>query len=162
MNTLNEIKDWFSRRGITDQTLEEFGVTVTDQSIVIPVLDRDGSFLFNKYRRLPHSHDGPKYSYDKGSKAALYGQQYIDEHNSFVITEGEMDCLVLNSHRIPALSSTGGALTFPTEWVEMLQDKEVTVCFDNDEPGGVGMAKMYKLFPNASFISRRNNFIAVS
>ena len=152
MNKDNNITDWFSRRGITEQTLKEFHVTSNDVSIVIPVTDIHGDFSFNKYRRLPYLHGGPKYSYDKGSRATLYGQQYIKDHDSFVITEGEMDCLVLNSHNIPALSSTGGALTFKDEWVDLLKDKDITVCFDNDEAGGVGMAKMYRLFPNASFV----------
>lgn len=152
MNKKTNITDWFTRRGITEKTLKDFKVSVNDVSIVIPVYDLDGSFLFNKYRRLPHLHNGPKYSYDFGSKASLYGQQFLSQSDSFVITEGEMDALVLNSHKIPALSSTGGAMTFKHEWVSILENKDITVCFDNDEAGGKGMAKMYELFPNAQFI----------
>jgi len=152
INDTNNIVDWFTRRGITEKTLKDFDVSVNDVSIVIPVHNEEGIFLYNKYRRLPHIYKGPKYTYDTGGKAQLYGQQNLKKSDRFVITEGEMDCLVLNSHQIPAVSSTGGANTFFPEWVELLKDKEVTICFDNDEPGGKGMARMYKLFPNAKFV----------
>ena len=37
-------------------------------------------------------------------------------------------------------------MSFQPEWLELLEGKEVTICFDNDKAGGEGMAKVYKMF----------------
>jgi DNA primase len=63
-----------------------------------------------------------------------------------------MDCLVAWSAKIPAVSSTGGALSFQKEWAEYFKDKEVLICFDNDESGGNGMVKTLSFIPHAKLI----------
>ena len=91
--------------------------------------------------------DKPKYIYDKGSKISLYGWWKAKTEKSILITEGEMDSLVAWSANIPAVSSTGGASSFQSEWAELFKDKDVTICFDNDSAGGVGMVKTLKIIP---------------
>lgn len=147
-------KDWLNRRGITDAVIEEFGLSyIEGDSIVIPIYAPDGTFSFNKYRRDPLQGDvKPKYKYDKGSQAKLYGAHKIIAERSVLITEGELDALVAWSLNIPAVSSTGGAGTFSEDWVTCLQGKDVTVCFDNDQAGAQGMVKVLALLPDASVL----------
>lgn len=148
------LNDWLGRRKISDAVTMEFGVTVGfhpsfGDCIAIPIFNEDGSFSFNKYRRSPLSEEKPKYLYDKGSKATLYGYYAAKKFQTILITEGEIDCLVAWSANIPAVSSTGGALSFQKEWAEFLKNKDVIVCFDNDGAGGEGMVKVLEILPKA-------------
>lgn len=151
----NHQLDWLYRRGITDEVLSLFNITteyehpVIGECIRIPFSDTHA-----KYRRDPQDARKPKYMYDAGGRVTLYGlPQLIDSRQkSVVITEGELDTLVLWSLNIPAVSSTGGAMSFQAEWAEALSDYQVYLCFDNDEAGANGMVKVLKTLPNASVI----------
>lgn len=151
------MKNWFMHRHVSDEILKEFNIywgssPIMGECIVIPVLGQDGNFLFNKYRRNPMIDAKPKYLYDKGSRVTLYGWWKAKKEKSILITEGEFDSLVAWSHNIPAITSTGGALSFQEEWSNLLSEKEVTLCFDNDNAGGQGMARALKYIPHASIL----------
>lgn len=143
---------WLKHRKISQEVLEQFNISC-DRAITIPVTDPDGSFLFNKYRRDPFlPPTGQKYWYDAGSSATLFGAEFIKDEKVVVVTEGELDALVLWSHNIPAVSSTSGALTFKEEWVALLKDKEVFLCYDNDKTGATGSVHTLSLIPQAKVI----------
>ncbi len=120
--------NWIKGRTLNFDTLSKFGVAWNGQSITIPVVDENGKKLFNKYRRDPRAEDGPKYRYDAGAKAALFGAQYIEGHDTIIVCEGEFDALAVYSHGFIAVSSTGGAGTFLPEWAKMLEGKKVVIC----------------------------------
>jgi DNA primase len=139
-------------RGISSQIIEDFCIQYTHH-ITIPIFNKEGKIVFNKYRRNPFLTEGSKYWYQSGGTAQLYGLHKItDEHKKIVITESELCCLTLWSRNIPALSSTGGAKMFPAEWAEELKDKEVFLCFDNDPAGRMGMIKILRFLPQAKII----------
>lgn len=153
----NMFRDWLFRRRISDSVINEFNVhsgkhPVLGECIVIPVHDELGNFSFNKYRRNPISTDAPKYLYDKGAKILLYGASKIKNETTVLITEGEMDCLVAWSANIPAVSGTGGAMSFPIEWKPQFEDKEVIICFDNDKAGGEGASRVLEIIPHAKIL----------
>lgn len=146
----NNLIDWIIKRGITPAIIAQFDLSIYNHPIIgtcirIPI--QGGGF--SKYRRSPEQDIKPKYLYDKGGKAFLYGSTYIANASRVLITEGELDALVAWSHNIPAVSSTGGCKTFSPEWVNMLADKEVVICYDNDEAGAAGAVMVLKLIPHA-------------
>lgn len=146
------IKAWLNNRKISNEILEKFAIKYDDK-ITIPITDENGIFIYNKYRRNPLLPEtGPKYWYDKGCKAFLFGAQFIKDEKLIVITEGELDALVLWSQNIPAISSTGGAMTFNKEWTELLKDKQVLICLDNDKAGCSGAMKILTMIPSAKII----------
>lgn len=150
MQLNNVFSDWLHARKITDKVIEMFGLRVENDRLVIPVFGSDGIFIFNKYRRSPLSDEGPKYTYDKGGKLALFGQvESMGHAGPFLWTEGELDTLVAWSHNIPAFSGTGGAMSIDKNWDVFLGNKDVIICFDNDPAGGEGMVKALELIPTA-------------
>jgi DNA primase len=151
MQLNNVFIEWFKQAKITEEIISKFGVYFDDR-IIFPVHDYDGSFIYNKYRRNPMSEEGSKYTFDKGSKISLYGYNHAKDFNTLLITEGEKDCLVAWSHNIPAISSTAGAMSFQSEWVELLKDKDLIVCLDNDKAGGEGIVKILDMIPSAKVI----------
>lgn len=154
----NILKDFLNRRKITQSVITDFSISwgknnILGECIVIPVFNEQGVFSFNKYRRNPLVDLKPKYLYDNGGKLTLYGFYKIKpENKSIIITEGEMDALVCWSANLPAVSSTGGAMAFNQEMADLLKGHDITICFDNDEAGGKGMAKLLDLIPTAKIL----------
>lgn len=152
------IKEWLLRRKISASVLETFEVeegkhdTMGD-CLVIPVKNEGGIFSFNKYRRHPLKKSGPKYIYDTGGHVTLYGAWRLSSERETVIwCEGELDTLVVWSHNIAAVSSTGGSKSIKKDWAELLKGKDVIICFDNDLAGGEGMVKALEVIPTAKIM----------
>lgn len=160
-NTMNEAQANISelkRRGITDSVIAAFSIHygtglpfAFTEGLVIPINTPDGKFSFNKYRRSYLNNTiKQKYAYDKGSHTALFGADHLRaEDTTVVITEGEMDALVLWSRAIPAVSSTGGALSFQSDFAELLGNRKVYICYDNDDAGAQGLVKTLEILPDA-------------
>lgn len=149
----NRLIHWLVSRGISQSVIDDFGLCAYEHrtigsSIKIPITEN-----WAKYRRDPVSDIKPKYIYDKGGSATLYGYDKLNEkHESVIITEGELDTLICWSNNIPAISSTGGANTFHEEWGEMLKGRNVILAYDNDDAGSRGMVKVLKIIPTAKVV----------
>lgn len=157
----DRLQHWLNARGISDSTIESFNLSDTnhyllgEETLVIPVNHPDGEFSFNKYRRSPFGvQEGAKYMYDKGSRTQLFGADKLESlpDVDVVITEGELDTLVLHSMNIYSVSSTGGAMSFQEEWVGLLDDCNVFICYDNDDAGAKGAVRTLEMLPNAKVI----------
>lgn len=145
------MQESIKKRGISQEIYNNFGLTYKNKQLKIPVFDLIGKFLFYKIR---HDSGKSKYTYSKpGSTAQLYCGHLIKDKDKVVLTEGELDALVLWSQGIPAVSTTSGAISnYKKDWVELLKDKEITICYDNDEAGLKGAAKLKKQFPNSTVL----------
>jgi len=138
-------KTFLHDRKIPDASLEKYHLSGDDQKLVIPIRDKKGNHLFNKYRIL-----NPKqYLYDKGSKASLFGSEFITG-NWCVLCEGELDAIRTDSIGIPAVSGTGGCGTFDESW-EL--PKLVVICYDTDTAGKEASLKVHHLIPNSRILN---------
>lgn len=149
--------DWLQKRGITENVLSLFRVStgqhhILGECIHIPIADSEGTIIFKKYRRSPFSEGGDKYLYDTGSRAQLYGWHLAKKHPRVLVCEGELDALLAWSHNIPAVSSTGGAMTFTSDWAQLLAEKEVIIAYDNDDAGAKGAVRTLGLIPHAKVL----------
>lgn len=152
MNLPPHVKQFFADRKISENILAVFNVGWDGNRIVYPVFDIGGKKIFCNYRRDPASEVGSKFSYDRGNKVSLYGVHLINDAESVLILEGQNDLLAAWSLGIPAVTSTGGALSFRPEWVPLLAGKDVTICLDSDKAGGEGMAKIFNMIPTAKIL----------
>lgn len=152
MTLPSALKEYLNSRGISDAVIEKHRIGWNGKAIVIPVFNETGRVIFNKYRRSPKSDVGPKYTYDKGAVAAIYNVENLHHAKRIVITEGELDALVLESNGYTAVSSTGGSGTFKNEWANHFSGKDVFVCYDNDEAGIAGAIRVASIIPQARII----------
>jgi hypothetical protein len=145
----HNIKEYLNDRGITDELVDKYklgwGHFYGSYWITIPVKDTNGEYLYFKLRRNPTSDEKPRFLYHpEGAASTLFGLENLRNNNYYiVICEGELDCILLNSHGIPAITSTAGVGTFKEEWIEYLKDvKSIYICFDRDKAGIKGTEKL--------------------
>ena len=144
-------------RGITEEVIDsaELACSDTDPAwLVIPIKNQDGLIATQKQRRpFSLSDDGPKYKNTRGASVRLYQPKALDDEvTELYITEGELDTLVLLSHGLTAVSSTGGAAKFEVAWLDQV-DKTATInlCFDNDKAGKKAARKVTNDLITAGF-----------
>lgn len=129
-------------RGLSPEVIQEAGLFPQGSRLCIPIKDAAGITLFHKRRRAPWSDVGPKYLYDKGSTAQLYGIHFkLNPSPRFFLVEGELDVLAMRTAGYNAFTSTGGAMTWKEEWRELLPDGVPTILYDNDDTGISGAIK---------------------
>lgn len=152
----DRIRQYLNGRGIDDATIDRFLIGWSGWRITIPIYDREGAITFFKLAKNPaESSDTPKMLTTPGSSAELYGWERVRSDAPYVvICEGEFDRLGLESRGFPAVTSTGGALTFRPAWAEALRAvPEVYVCFDADEAGRIGAERVARLVPHARVVT---------
>ena len=143
-------KQWLvNDRHISLRVAQEAGLRTSDSRLIIPIRDATGTVIFNKYRRSPWTENGPKYTYDTGARAALFGAEYLTNKKDVIITEGELDALALRSLDLFAVSTTGGAGTFNPTWGTLFENKNVTILYDADRAGVVGAVRVATIIPHA-------------
>lgn len=148
-------EQYLNDHSISLETAKGFGLLWSDSEISIPIVGENNELLFYKHRNLkydPNNPESQKYRYDSGSRAALFNYSAVKEKSFVVISEGEVDCIRLNQEDIPSVSSTGGANTFKEEWVELIGNKTIFICYDNDDAGRKGTQKLFELFPEAKAV----------
>lgn len=159
MQLNNHHQHWLNKRGVSDQVIELFNLSTVDHPQIGECIKIPFTETHAKYRRDPLDERKPKYLYDAGGKVTLFGADKLQEGESgqlmlqnVVITEGELDALVLWSLNIMAVSSTGGAMSFQPEWSDVLRSYPLFLCFDNDDAGAEGMVRALRHVPWAKVI----------
>lgn len=108
----------------------------------------EGSVVMIRARRPPWDNER-KYKYK--SPPHIPGRLFNSEvcwtkPSTVVIAEGEIDCITLDDHGIPAVGVPGANIWRPT-WTDYFADVErILVAFDPDEAGKEGAAKLKMLF----------------
>ena len=124
---------------ISQKSVEKFGLKSNGNELIIPVYDKSGKLLYNKYRNLnfdKNNSESAKFRFDTGSKVTLFNRRVLKGDTDYVVLcEGEIDCIRLDQENVSAVSSTAGVSTFKDDWVKELEGKTVFICFDNDKPG---------------------------
>lgn len=132
--------------GIGEETVRRFRLGWTGDVLVIPVIQA-GEVASVCYRKVSVE-DGQRVKKvwrSKGAKAAVYNSDDLLARPDapVLIVEGERDCIVA-SERFPehvVTSPTGGAKSLTKKLCVKLAGRDVTLWFDNDEPGDQGAAK---------------------
>ena len=121
--------------------------------LIFPIFDEYGEVLtLKKYsRQVPHK---IKSKFEKGGQVSLYGIHQLNGNLEVpvVICAGEKDKCVGESHlgdRYLFVTFTGGEGSLPKgelwdKTVAALQDRDLTICYDADEPGKKGAEKLAK------------------
>jgi CHC2 zinc finger/Toprim-like len=155
-NIPDRIRAYLNHRGIPNNLMNRYLLGYNGVRIAIPVFNRNGELAFFKLAKDPEDQTpSPKMLATRGASAELYGwDRVLQRPSPIIICEGEFDRLVLESQGFAAVTSTGGAGTFRQEWAKEFEAiPEVYVCFDNDEAGRIGAARIGEMIPHARLIA---------
>ena len=126
-----------NKRGLTLDTIVKFKLGFDSERVWIPIYDREGRVVnvrkykanVSKFKMINHG--------VVDSVARLYPIKTL-KSDWVILAEGEMDCLVLLQMGYPAITTTGGADTWRSEFAEQLRGKRVYICYDADAAGKKG------------------------
>lgn len=137
------LEAFMDKRGLTLATIKDWKIGWDGDRYTIPVYDEERRLCnIRKYKLGSNIPSKDKMFNVTGYGAGrLFGVRILQENDEIVLTEGELDCIVLNQFGIPAVTHTSGASTFKAEWAPKFVDKTVYVCYDNDEGGKSGAEK---------------------
>lgn len=141
-NLLMADRAWWHERGITDEGISRFFLGVArvhpiwrQKTYTFPVIEK-GMLVDIRNRLANPENPGDKYRPEgRGRGSHLFnGDILTPELGSVVVVAGEAKVIVLSQEGIPAVSSTAGCKTWPTEWTTRLQFcRSVYLCFDPGE-----------------------------
>lgn len=155
-NLPDRIIEYLHSRGISGEIITLHRLGWNGQRITIPVANRHGVLVGFKLAKDPADDStGPKMLTSQGTSLELYGwERVLAKPQRLVICEGEFDRLVLETHGIAAVTSTGGAGAFRSEWaVDFDSISEVFLCFDRDEAGRRGALRVGQCVPHAKIVA---------
>ena len=139
------LKRLMDLRGLDKKTIVECQLGFDGERYTIPVRTAEGE-LINVRRYKPGVDSAQKMLNLTGhGAAAIYRADILRDNEAVVITEGEMDCILLNQFGIPAVTQTGGAGTFKPQFASAFADKTVWICYDNDDAGRQGARKVERV-----------------
>lgn len=137
--------------GLSDDTINTFNLGLVKDPVSnrktmgIPVFYNNMLVDTRRYNIL---------KYENMPKVASTGDRvgWIIPYDMFIASdevcylfEGEKDMLIAREYGINAYTLTGGAGATPNEYtINAFKDKEVLLCYDNDDPGRKGMTEMFK------------------
>jgi DNA primase len=155
-NLPDHIIEYLHSRGISDEIITLHRLGWNGQRITIPVINRDGTPVGFKLGKDPADNSvSPKMLTTRGTSLELYGwERVLAKPQRLVICEGEFDRLVLETHGIAAVTSTGGAGAFRPEWAaDFASIPEVFLCFDRDEAGRRGALRVGHCVSHAKIVA---------
>lgn len=145
MSNKPALKALMDQRGLDRKTIIEWEIGWDGSRYMIPVRDENRE-LVNVRRYKLNAGVGDKMLNLPGhGSAAIFRPDILRENEEIVITEGEMDCILLNQFGIPAITHTAGAATFRPNWGPLFADKTVFICYDADDAGRKGAKKVEQI-----------------
>lgn len=134
--------------GITRDTVEECELGMCymgdKKFLAIPVI-QDGIVLSVRKYNIFKFEGFQKLYAEENSKSGLVVpyDKWIDSQATTFIFEGEKDMLMARSLGINGITLTGGANAIPhRDIINSFKDKEVVLCYDNDDAGRKGMRRV--------------------
>jgi len=126
------------------ETIAELSLGWDGTRITIPVYNIFGDIVNVRKYKPKAEPDEYKVINIKGyGKGRLYGLQFMRSRSSrVVVLEGEPDCICAHSLGISAISGTSGSKHFNADWGRLFRTDKVTVCYDGDEAGEIGAARV--------------------
>ena len=139
-----EAIDYMKLRGLNEETLKEWNVKQTnkfgEERYVFNYYDENKELTFVSYRHIGKAKEhGDKGGCEKNTKAILFGMDKIDKDKPLVITEGQIDAMIVwqsgykNVVSVPSGSNNLTWIDHNWDWLQEI--KEFIVWADNDEPG---------------------------
>lgn len=155
LNEQAPLRQYLYNRGLNHKTIQKFKLGWDGKNIVIPNFDANGNCVNFKLKPNPTLPSGPKgmFSIRGRGRKRLFNEKVLRENPEYVIiSEGEWDCMLLDQHGYPAITSTAGSQSFDKSWVDAFKSiGKIYLAYDNDRnnAGQKGARRTASLFKEA-------------
>ena len=136
--------------GISEDTIEELKLgMIKDFDKVylgIPVYYNNILVDVRKYNIMKYNGQ-PKMMSKENAKTGwvIPYDKFLNSNNTCYFFEGEKDMMMARELGLNAYTLTGGASAVPNKYViNAFKDKDIIICYDNDDAGRNGMLNVYK------------------
>jgi hypothetical protein len=138
------------KRGFTIETIERFQIGWDGERFTIPIRDVDGELVnVRRYDPLAKTIKSKMKSWAYGTGTAeLFYPKFLADNDEVIIVEGELDAIIGQQYGLPTITHTGGATTWKKEWNESFDGKVVFICYDCDQAGVSGTARVLRELKN--------------
>lgn len=125
-------RDYFYRRGLTDETIDRFQLGWYNNFNVVPFFE-DGTFRnFQMRRDIPVKEMRPYY---RGLGALLFNSDIMKLTNKIYYAEGPIDAIAVNQNGLPCISCSVPGYVNPEWFSKFTGQKEIVILYDNDKAG---------------------------
>lgn len=142
MSNKTKLKAMMDQRGLDRKTIIESEIGWDGSRYTIPVRDADGELVNVRRYQMGGGHTNKMLNLPGHGSAVLFRPDILRDNEDIVLTEGEMDCILLNQTGVPAVTHTAGAGTFRAQWASGFVDKNVWICYDADDAGRKGAKRV--------------------
>lgn len=135
---------WYERC-LTDQTIDRYRLGNYDGWNLIPVYDNGLFINFQCRKDKPEKRIRFWYK-DPDFKPVLFNSDVLPFIDTVYITEGMVDCILLNQLGLPSVCSTNGAMSWNTGWIKHFTKlKHIFYIADNDKAGVSAALRTYNV-----------------
>lgn len=136
-------KELSKDRKIKIKTLKNHGIGYNPISgkYSIPVYDQSGEIIDIRL------YDFEKVISTKGAHIGIWGI-HEEQTEKVFLCEGEWDKMALSRYTNHTIFAVPGAGVFKKGWEGYFENKDVILCYDNDDPGKKGSTKVYHRIQN--------------
>ena len=139
LNKLNALK-------ITKEAIEELNLGYMTNCLATPVF-KNGNLINIARYNINKDPNYPKVRYNENTNTGdiVPFDVWKKDFRPTVICEGEKDMIVARSNGFNAITLTGGSQSsVQAEYFDYFKDRDVYICYDNDDAGVRGAKKLYK------------------
>ena len=136
--------------GFSKDTINELNLGLTKDEFDRPYLGipvfYNGVLMDSRNYNLFNYSNAPKVASPKGAQMGFIipFDLWKDNNETTYVFEGEKDMMMARELGLNAITLTGGASAKPNELViNAFKDRDVIICYDNDEAGKNGAEKLY-------------------
>lgn len=131
---------------ITKEVIEGLNLGYMTNCLATPVF-KNGKLINIARYNINKDPNYPKVRYNENTNSGdiVPFDIWKKDFRATVICEGEKDMLVARSNNFNAITLTGGSQSsLQSEYFEYFKDRDVYICYDNDDAGVRGAKKLYK------------------
>lgn len=146
INVINKLYDL----KINDETIANLNLGYMTNCLAIPVFKKGDLVNIVRYN-INKDPNIPKVRYNENTTSGdlVPFDIWKEDYRPTIICEGEKDMIVARSHGFNAITLTGGSQSnIQTEYLSYFKDRDVYICYDNDDAGRKGSLKLYKDLSN--------------
>jgi len=151
-------REYWYRRGFTDETINYFKLGYTGKAYVIPVIV-DGK-LENFQCRIGQGDKKRIWNWAKDRTAIPFNVDHGFYSKFVFLTEGLPDAMIMHQIRFPAISQISGPYAWNKDWNKyIIGYDQCYVIYDNDKAGMVGARRTANKLLNRGYILFWPNFM---